>query len=126
VQSATRVVEVWNKIDLLPAESRPPRMTPERASGEGHLPAIVAVSALTGEGLPELLALIEQRLSGGRRIYTVELAGAALASLHRLYEFGDVIERRDTDEGATVASVRVPVERDARFLRAFPDAKQAG
>ncbi|MEO8676717.1 MAG: GTPase HflX, partial [Casimicrobiaceae bacterium] len=60
-RAPTKVVEVWNKIDRLTAEQRPPRMTPERASGEGSAPAIVAVSALTGEGLPELLELIEQR-----------------------------------------------------------------
>jgi GTP-binding protein HflX len=83
----------------------------------------VSVSALTGEGLPDLLALIEQRLAGGRRTYTVELAGAALADLHRLYEMGDVLDRRDTEEGATVAVVRVPAERDAQFRRIFPAAK---
>jgi GTP-binding protein HflX len=120
-----KVVEVWNKIDRLPADQRPPRMTPERASGEGDSPAIVAVSALTGEGLPELLALIEQRLSGGRRTYSVELTGAALGNLHRLYEIGEVVERHDTEQGSTVAMVRVSAERDAQFRKTFPGAKAA-
>ncbi len=125
VTAPAKVVEVWNKIDRLPAEQRPPRMTPARASGEGSAPAIVAVSALTGEGLPELLALIEQRLSGSRRTYTVELTGAALGNLHRLYEIGEVVERHDTAEGSTIASVRVSAERDAQFRKAFPGAKAA-
>jgi GTP-binding protein HflX len=98
-------------------------MTAAQANGEGTAPAVVAVSALTGEGLPELLELIEQRLTGGRRTYTVTLADAGLGNLHRLYELGEVLERADTEEGATVVTIRVPRERDAAFRLAFPDAR---
>ena len=123
VTAPAKVIEVWNKIDLLPQERRPPRMTPARANGAGNVPAIIAVSALTGEGLPELLQLVEQRIAGGRRSYRVELAGAALGDLHKLYEMGEVLERIDTEEGTTVASVRVPADRDSQFRKAFPGAK---
>ena len=122
---AERIVEVWNKIDRLPDGQRPPRVVASRANGDGAGPAVVSVSALTGEGLPELLETIEARLTGGRHTYTVELAGAALGDLHRLYELGEVLERADTDAGTTIASVRVPAERDSQFLKAFPDAKRA-
>ncbi len=125
VRAPAKVIEVWNKIDRLPPAQRPPRMTPARASGEGSTPAVVAVSALTGEGLPELLDLIEQRIAGGRRTYTVALTGAALGDLHKLYEMGEVLERSDNAEGSTVASVRVPADRDAQFRQAFPGAKAA-
>jgi GTP-binding protein HflX len=116
-----RVIEVWNKIDLLPSAQRPLRTV---AAGEG--PAIVSVSARTGEGLAELLAAIEAKVSGGRRIYSVELAGAALGQLHRLYEMGEVLERTDRDDGATIARVRVAPERHAAFLKAFPAARAVG
>ena len=125
VTAPAKVIEVWNKIDLLPVGQRPPRMTPARANGEGNTPAIIAVSALTGEGLPELLQLIEQRIAAGRRIYRVELTGAGLGDLHKLYEMGEVLDRQDTAEGATVASVRVPADRDAQFRKAFPEARSA-
>ena len=125
VRAPARVIEVWNKIDLLPPEQRPPRMTNAQASGEGAAPAVVAVSALSGEGLPELLGLIEQRLTGGRHIYAVSLAGAALGGLHRLYEMGDVLERTDADDGTTLVTIRVPAEKDTAFRQAFPDAKVA-
>jgi GTP-binding protein HflX len=125
VQAPAKVIEVWNKIDLLPPERRPPRMTAAQASGEGGAPAVIAVSALTGEGIADLLELIEQRLTGGRRTYVVSLAGAALGNLHRLYELGEVLQRTDTDDGTTVISVRIPAERDAQFRRAFPEAKAA-
>jgi GTP-binding protein HflX len=121
VNAPDRVVEVWNKVDLLPEGQRPPRVTP---AGEG--PAIVAISALTGEGLPDLLRLIEQRLAGGRNVYRVELSGEGLADLHRLYELGDVLDRHDREDGATVARVRVRKESAARFRRAFPDAVAEG
>ena len=77
---------------------------------------------MTGEGLPELLEAVETRISGGRRVYSVELAGAALGNLHHLYELAEVIDRDDTAEGTTVARVRVGPERDAEFRRLFPDA----
>ena len=123
VRAPAKGIEVWNKIDRLPPAQRPPRMTPVRANGDMNTPAIVAVSALTGEGLPELIDLIEQRIVGGRRTYTVALTGAALGDLHKLYEMGEVLERSDTAEGATVASVRVAADRDAQFRKAFPGAK---
>ena len=104
---------------------RPPRIIAARVNGDSTAPAVVAVSALTGEGLPELLDLIEQRVVGDRRTYAVELAGAALGQLHRLYEMGEVLSRRDTDEGTTVAEVRVSADRDAQFRKAFPDARPA-
>ena len=45
--------------------------------------------------MPQLLDAIEQRLTAGRKTYRVELAGAALSSLHRLYELGEVMARQD-------------------------------
>jgi GTP-binding protein HflX len=117
-----RIIEVWNKIDLMPPEQRPPRLIPA-ATGNG--PAVVAVSALTGEGLPELIDLIEERVSSARRVYEVRLEGAALAGLHRLYEVGEVLDRSDNADGSTTARVRVARDRQAAFEKAFPDARMA-
>ncbi|MCR4283543.1 MAG: GTPase HflX [Bauldia sp.] len=121
-----KVIEVWNKIDKLPAAQRPPPVIPARINGDGSAPAVVAVSALTGEGLPTLLEAIERQVAGSRRIYTVELTGAALGQLHRLYELGEVIGREDTAEGATIVRVRVPPDRETAFRRAFPEATAGG
>jgi GTP-binding protein HflX len=121
VNSPLRVIEVWNKVDLLPDGQRPPRITP---AGEG--PAVAAISALTGEGLPDLLHLIEQRLSASRNVFRVELSGEGLAGLHRLYELGDVLDRTDRDDGSTVARVRVRKESATRFRKAFPEAVAEG
>jgi GTP-binding protein HflX len=66
---------------------------------------------------------VEERVAQARNLYQVELAGAELAGLHRLYEFGEVIARKDRDDGATVATVRVSKEATGRFKRAFPRAR---
>ena len=121
-QAPGRVIEVWNKIDMLQEAQRSPRTIPPRINGDSATPAVVAVSALTGEGLPELLVAIEQRVAGNRHTFTVTLEGAALGSLHRLYEMGEVLEREDTAAGATVVRVRVPEDRESAFRRAFPQA----
>jgi len=116
-----RVIEVWNKIDLLPAGARPG----PRPAGRDGGPEVVAISALTGEGLPALLAAIEERVAGQNRVFRVELAGAELRHLHRLYELGEVLDRVDTAEGAIVAAVRVGKDALDRFRRAFPNAEPA-
>ena len=118
-----RVIEVWNKLDLMPPEQRPPRVIPAAA---GNGPAVVTVSALTGEGLPDLLALIEEKVAAARRTYEVRLEGAALGQLHRLYEVGEVLDRSDNPDGSTTAHVRVAPDRQAAFHAAFPEAKAAG
>ena len=117
-----RVIEVWNKIDLLPPAQRPPRLIPAVPGGG---PAVVTVSALTGEGLGDLLALIEETAAAARRTYEVRLEGAALARLHRLYEIGEVLDRSDNADGSTTAHVRVAPEKQAAFHKAFPDARAA-
>jgi GTPase len=125
LRSPANVIEVWNKIDKLPPEQRPPPKSSAAVNGSVIAPPVVAVSAMTGEGLPALLNAIEQQLSAGRRVFTVELSGEALQHLHRLYELGEVLGRRDTDAGTTVAEVRVPAAREAVFRRTFPQASAA-
>ena len=120
VKSPDRVIEVWNKIDLLPPAQRPPRMIPAAAGGG---PAVVTVSALTGEGLPELLAAIDAHVAAARHTYEVRLEGAALGQLHRLYEVGEVLDRVDNPDGSTTAHIRVAPERQAAFDKAFPAAR---
>jgi GTP-binding protein HflX len=118
-----RIVEVWNKIDLIRPEQRPARLGRPQPNGDnGGATPVVAVSALTGEGLPELLAVIEERVAAARNVYRVELSGEALSHLHQLYELGEVLDRADQADGTTVARVRVAKDASGRFRRAFPGA----
>jgi GTP-binding protein HflX len=125
VNDPAHVIEVWNKIDLIPVDERPPRLVPQRAAtGKSDAsPLVVSVAALTGEGLPDLLAEIDSRIAEDDVVYRVELSGERLGSLHKLYDFGEVLEREDSAEGATVAKVRVPKEAVDRFLKTFRAAE---
>ncbi|WP_370877107.1 GTPase HflX [Kaistia dalseonensis] len=116
--NSDRIVEVWNKIDLLPPDARPM----DRLRAEKDRPAIIPISALTGEGIPALLKLIEDRLNEDRLVFEVSLEGADLSKLHRLYELGEVLSRADEEDGRTIASVRVPPQHEQAFHRDFPKA----
>ncbi len=125
IESPGRVIEVWNKIDLLPPDERPPRFVPPRLSGKtGAAAAVVSVAALTGEGLPELLRAIEDRLGEDDTVYQVALSDAQMADLHRLYEMGEVLHRDDNDDGSILTTVRVADESLDRFLATFPQARR--
>ncbi|AQT05630.1 GTPase HflX [Acetobacter persici] len=102
-----RMIEVLNKIDLLGE--------PEELAQMGDA---VAISAMTGDGLPELLALIDQQMTATMEEvrYRVPLSdGAASAWLH---QHGEVLNRIDDEEGADI-TVRIKAEDRARFELLF-------
>jgi GTPase len=117
-----RIIEVWNKTDLIPPERRPPGPSGDRPSSKSAGPTTVPISALKGEGLTELLKVIEEHIVADRPIYQVVLSGEELGGLHRLYELGEVLEREDRGDGSVVAVVRVAAEAGSRFNAAFPQA----
>lgn len=99
-----RVVEVLNKADLLGGIDAVERRSPDA----------VAVSALTGEGLPALRAAIDTRLSAQLVVMDVALPpsdGAAIAWLHA---HGEVLERQDADVAVRLKVRLSPMDR-ARF-----------
>jgi GTP-binding protein HflX len=99
---------VLNKVDALDPDAR----------HELHLrhPDAVAVSALTGEGLDELGARIEEELS--RRLRPVELLVpyAEAGRLAELHEVAGDLEREDTPEGVRV-SAQLPPSVAGRYER---------
>ncbi len=106
-----KLIEVWNKVDRLDSEGR------AALSVETQQP--VAVSALTGEGIDELLAAIEARLAEGRRTVDLDLDGSDGLSVHWLYEHAEVMSRRDDADGRVHMTVRAAPETMARILRRF-------
>ncbi len=119
---AERLIEVWNKADLLAPDERErlanaaERMPPERRP--------VLVSAVTGEGIDDLLAAIEGRLALGRPSYEVAVApedGEGLAWLHANTE---ILDRAVTEDGRTLARIRLTPGKEPRFLGRFPQARR--
>jgi GTP-binding protein HflX len=89
------VVEVLNKIDLLDSESRD--VVVHQAARRADQ---VAVSAITGEGLEDLLALLAERVAGDRDIVEISVPHGDGAALAWLYDHGEVLSRRDDQDFA--------------------------
>jgi GTP-binding protein HflX len=115
----TQMIEVRNKIDLMEGEARRAMLNETARDADA-----VAVSALTGEGVPNLLARVEARLGANevaRRLLVPAEDGAALAWLHAHMK---VDAERATDEGMLMETRGDP-EDFGRFFKRFPGASEA-
>jgi GTP-binding protein HflX len=110
-----RLIEVWNKIDLLAPQER--ERVRETASRRAEKPC--AVSALTGDGLDALLAGIEARLGAGRARFEILLDAADGEGQAWLYANTEVLKRQILEEGAAF-QVRIAPESRSRLERRFP------
>ena len=115
-----RLVEVWNKADLLSEERRAGLLQATLSRSAEARPALV--SAVTGEGVDGLLAAIESRMASERRLLHVKVPAADGAGLAWLYENGEVLARKAARDGSLAIDIRVGPERVERVLRRFPDA----
>jgi GTP-binding protein HflX len=109
-------IEVLNKIDLLPEDERAALVARARSSPKGESTG-VPLSALTGEGIPALLAAIDAALHSDP-IVEAELRipqheGAALAAI----EAGTVIHSRDYEGNLVRLSVSGPASLVGRMRR---------
>ena len=103
------MVEALNKIDLLPDARR------QELINQSHRTELLApVSAVSGEGIAELLALIDRTLGEDRQLVEIEVPHTDGASLAWLYRHGEVVERRD-DETVAHLTVRLDAADAARF-----------
>nr|WP_223861460.1 GTPase HflX [Geminicoccus harenae] len=110
-----RLIEVWNKIDLLDEERR------EVLSAElARASATVTVSARTGEGLDGLLRAIEAKLSEFAVPIEVQIPFGDGETLAWLFRNGEVLARAD-DGDATHVSVLLAEDKkrqlEARLAR---------
>jgi GTP-binding protein HflX len=111
-----RVIEVWNKGDLLGPEER---ASLSKRAALARRPAVLA-SAATGEGVADLAELIKRRLRQDMTTRTVVVEDSDGALIHWLYENTEVIRRQDCEDGSLHFEVRLAPgrERDLdRYLR---------
>jgi GTP-binding protein HflX len=109
-----RLLEFWNKLDLLAAEDR----AELRGAAARHAGAVCG-SALSGEGVDDLLAALDRHLSTPARIIELELDSADGERLAWLYRHGTVLDRRDADGRTHVRVALLPAEQ-ARLERDLP------
>ncbi|WP_309084334.1 GTPase HflX [Chelativorans sp.] len=111
-----RVIEVWNKIDRLSEGDR------ERLlQGEANKNAPIAVSAITGEGIPDLMMLIEGRLSGKVEETSITLSPDQMALMDWIYRHGDVTDRRDHEDGSVTVRIRATDAAREEIMRRLSD-----
>jgi len=95
VDDPDHIIEVWNKVDLLDDVSLVALQDSARAS----LNPVVAVSALTGEGVDKLLGIIEKQISGEMVKRQITLKPDEYGLLDWLYKNGEVINKTSKDDG---------------------------
>jgi GTPase len=98
-----RVVEVWNKIDLLDESNR------ERLLIGAEKPAKeppVAISAVTGEGLDAFLSLVERRISGEVERFTVDVPPDRMSLSDWIYRNAAVLSRSDNEDGTVTLEMQ--------------------
>ena len=119
-EAGQRVLEVWNKIDLLPDEVRA-FLTARAARERG---GAVAVSAVTGEGAKRLIQTLSGLVDEGP-VVTIELTAADGEGLAWLYRHGRVLGREDGEGGAVTIRARLDLAALSRFERLRPQAVTA-
>jgi GTP-binding protein HflX len=105
------IIEALNKIDQLDPVAR---RRLESGKREGNATARIPISALTGEGVADLLAAIDTRLAVADTAVALDVPLSDGAALAWLYRHGRVVERRD-DEAMAHLTVVLDGESQARF-----------
>jgi GTP-binding protein HflX len=113
--NAGQLIEVWNKLDNVPVAER------ERLTNlaKRQTPQPVLVSALTGEGMDTLKALIEDRLGASRRVFEITIEPQDGAAASWLYRHTEVLDKAASEEGVTTMKVRVDPSNEGVLLAKF-------
>jgi GTP-binding protein HflX len=113
------VIEVWNKLDLLPqeADGSAPSLSTVTPASKVH--ATVPVSAKTGQGLDDLKLSIESALALQSRVYRVHIGHSDGADVGWLYGHAEILKREDPDENGQTYEVRVEARHKPAFTSRF-------
>jgi GTP-binding protein HflX len=125
-EAETPVVEVMNKIDLLAPKDRQSLLALTRAGGglaamTVEDPLRAGVSAVTGEGVEDLLILIDRILTADRTRYVIRMSASDGAARAFLHEHGDVASATESEEGAVI-DVRLTEKALGQFRKLHPSA----
>ena len=119
-EDRSKIVEVWNKADLLDEESRArvENIVARQAADERP----VLISATTGEGIDRLLNAIEERVVADRPTLSLDIDPADGAGLGWLHRQTEVLARELNANGRLEVTVRVDPRRVDEVRKRFPSA----
>ncbi len=106
------ILEVWNKTDLLDADSIEGALA---QAGFAARPPVL-ISGLTGDGVEGLLAAIDARLGEADTFIDLTLPAGDGRTIAWLYEEADVLSVSSNDDGETQLKLRVAGEKRARLI----------
>jgi GTP-binding protein HflX len=114
IEGGRPLIEVLNKVDLLDEAARAGLIA---RNGRG---SAIAISAVTGQGVPDLLAQIEAALGARETEIRLKLEPSDGAGMAWAYAHGRVTARRDRDDGLWLTVAVGPGEIE-RFVARFGD-----
>jgi len=112
--SSIPILEVWNKWDLLD-EDRAEELSNNAASSDD----IVPVSAISGEGVDELLEKLGEMLTVKASIHEFELSASDGRRIAWLHAHGEVLVEEDAGEGKAGPQRRFIVRLNPKELGQF-------
>ena len=101
MRTEEKVIEVWNKVDLLDAENLAAIQNVRENQKD-----IYMVSAINGTGLAPLLERIEREIANANDVVDISLPVQALSHLSWIYENTHVISRQDGEDGSVQFQLR--------------------
>lgn len=108
-ENGAPLIESWNKIDLLTPEAQAFHKAESTRRDD-----VVLLSALTGEGVASLLAMLSTRLTKARRIHHINVGAGDGATIAWLHAHGSVVDESVEDDQMMI-EVRLSDEDFARF-----------
>ncbi len=102
-------IEAWNKVDLVSGEDRERLFEEARRRDD-----VVPISAVTGEGLERLRALMAEKLRSGEQVHEIRLPASAGGKIAWLHSRGDVLTQK-VEHDEIELSVRLSPDNWARF-----------
>ncbi len=113
-----KILEVWNKLDLLDADAQDTVMGDARRAD----PPAIPVSSVTGLGCDALLAAIAALVDEAPPVDVYAPAGEG-AAIAWLYRNGRVLERNEGKDGSTRLAVSLTAQALGQFEQMFPVAE---
>jgi GTP-binding protein HflX len=104
-EGAAKLIEVWNKVDRLDEDGRATLHNLAQRQPAGRRP--VLISALSGQGLDELMLEIETRIAATRVVLELDLDSSDGAGISWLHRNAEILSKEFSPEGRLAVTVRV-------------------
>jgi GTP-binding protein HflX len=105
LEDGANLIEVWNKVDRLDGEARAQLSNIVQRQPAGRRP--ILISALSGQGLDELVLEIERRIAATRVVLDLHLDSSDGAGISWLHRNSEVLSKDFSPDGRLAMTVRV-------------------